>query len=328
MRYGDLEQMLVEQTGGDQRSVLGRFRNLRQMPFPDAIRTGTGNKVEYDLPRVIALCVAFELGAMMIPQSQAVAIVRDTWPEIIRGFIAAAVELGLMARPGGMPADATALVKILPDGFAPSGGPAATASGRSEWDGGDQGTGASVHIDCEASLSSIRDHVEEGSRDSKDTTRAFADLDRTFGWSKGVVPHRASARDLFDGTSFLDRGPYLERATAFLRIAVPLPGEKTPLVQRRRRSRRSAQNLLDYLGRPSPIDAWKGEIGTEDGRPRLKHLLAAVGEAVGLDPVEQWPATILGTTTPSPAEEASALIERVIALEKSKRSDEVMAAGS
>lgn len=325
LRYGELEKLLVAQTGGDQRSVLARFRNLRQMPFPDAIKTGTGNKVEYDLPRVLALSTVFELGAMTIPQSQAVAIVRDTWPELVRGLVAAAVELGHLDRPRGMPRDATAIVTILPDGFAPAGAPAATASWKSVDGKEGHESVISLRVDCRASLARIVEHVP-GSSDGRALALALADLDRTFGWSPGDVPHRGATRDLFAGASFLDRGPYLERAAALLRVAVVQTGEKTPLAALRGRSMRSAQNLLDYLGKPSPVDVWKGEIGTEEGRPRLKHLLAAVAEDVGLEPVEKWPATITGTAI-SPAAQAAALIQRATAIEKLKQHEEAMTTG-
>lgn len=317
MRYGDLERLLVEQTGGEQRSVVARFRNMRQMPFPDAIRTGTGNRVEYDLPRVLALSTAFELGALLVPQSHAVAIVRDAWPELVRGFLAAAVALGVMQRPNNMPMGMSAHVAVLSDGFAAAEDPVATAANLGTDKGGTTDAGSHLRIDCSKMLSLIMFHLEDSAGRPDEAGLALADLDRTFGWSKGTVPHRGSAKDLFEGTSFLDRGPYLERAAAFLRIAVERPDEEASKVQRRGRSRQAAQNLLDYFANPSPIDHWKGEIGTEDRQPRLKHLLAAVGDAAQLETLEKWPDTFLATGGSTPAAEAEILIQRAAELERS-----------
>lgn len=315
MRYGDLEHLLVELTGGDRRSVVGRFRNLRQMPYPDAIKTGTGNHVEYDLPRVLAFCAAFAINALLIPQSHAVRMVRDIWPELVRGFIAGAVELGAAKRPRYMPPAMSAVVSIIPDGFAPEGHTAATAANLPSSHGGS--IVAHLRVDCGMLMAVVAPHLARaaGANGSAD---AFDDLDRSFGWSSGSVPLRASAADMFAGASFLDRGPYLERADAFLRIVSTLPTKDDPRPARRH-SIQSAQNLLDYLGRPSPIDEWKGEIGTEDGRPRLKHFLASVGTTAGLIPPVTWPETILATTGGSASEKAAMLIHRAFAIEKAKK---------
>ncbi len=316
MRYGDLEGLLVELSGGDKRGVLGRFRNLRQMPYPDAIKAGTGNHLVYDLPRVLAFCAAYEINALLVPQSHAVALVRDAWPELVRGFVAAAAALEVAASPEKMPKRISAIVSILPDGFAPEGQPAATASNLLLSDAAD-GVTAQLRVDCAALVTVIAPWLAR-SGGASGSAGAFGDLDRSFGWSGGSVPHRATVVNMFAGSSFLDRGPYLERASAFLHIAATLPakGNDRPA---RRRSVKAAQNLLDYLGRPSPIDEWKGEIGTEEGRPRLKHLLAAVGGAVGLKPPVRWPETILATTGGSPSEKAAALIGKAAAIEKAKK---------
>ncbi len=320
MRYGELEQLLVELTGGDKRSVLGRFRNLRQLPFPDAIKIGTGNHVEYDLPRVLAFCAVYEINALLIPQSHAVALVRDSWPELVRGFIAGAVDLGIAERPREMPDDISALVSILPDGFAPEDQAANTAASLALTTAPD-GTVAELRVDCAALMTLVARRLKRAAG-SSDSVLAFRDLDQSFGWSLGSVPHRASVADMFSGTSFLDRGPYLERAAAFLRIAATLPttDDKRPA---RGRSVRAAQNLLDYLARPVPIDEWKGEIGTEDGRPRLKHFLAAVGMAAGLTPPIPWPETILATAGGSPSMAATEFIERAATIERAKKAGHV-----
>lgn len=321
MRYGDLEDLLVGLIGGEQSSVLGRFRNLRQMPFPDAIRTGTGTRVEYDLPRVLAFCATFEINALLIPQSQAVAAVQGVWPELVRGFIAGAVELGIVPKPDGMPSDVSAIVSILPDSFAPDGHPAATAANLriAAERPREQDDVAYLRIDCARLMALILPRLEGAAKDRDGAPLAFGDLDRSFGWSKGLVPHRAAVADMFSGSSFLDRGPYLERASAFLRIAATLSKKGEDPVPFRRRSRQAAQNLLDYLGRPSPIDEWKGEIGTEEGRPRLKHFLAEVGETAGLRARKEWPGTILATTADATSEKAAVLIERALALERERQ---------
>jgi hypothetical protein len=319
MRYGDLEHVLIELTGGDKRSVLGRFRNLRQLPFPDAIKTGTGNHVEYDLPRVLAFCAVYSVNALLVPQAHSVALVRETWPELVRGFIAGAVEMGIADLPREMPKDISAVVSILPDGFAQQGQAANTAANLPLMTRG--GAVADLRIDCAALMAIIAPWLSRAATEDG-ASSAFRDLDRSFGWSTGFVPHRASVADMFAGSSFLDRGPYLERAAAFLSIAATLPTQDDQ-PPGRRRSVEAAQNLLDYLGRPVPIDEWKGEIGSEDGQPRLKHFIAAVGAAVRLTPPNRWPETILATTGGAPAKEASALIEKAAAIERAKRAGHV-----
>ena len=321
MRYGDLEGLLVDLSGGEPRSVVGRFRNLRQIPFPDAIRAGTGNRVEYDLPRTLALCAVFEINALLMPQANAVAVVRDSWPELVRGFIAGAVELGTIPSPKSMPTGLSATVSILPDGFAPEGHPSATAA-NVHWGPDTSGvdTASDVRVDCAGLMATIVPKLTLSSGDADGAVTAFDDLDRSFGWSKGSVPHRATAADLFTGSSFLDRGPYLDRAAAFLRVTATLPDPEDKATPARRRSRQAAQNLLDYLGRPAPIDEWMGEIGTEAGRPRLKHYLAAIGVTAGLTPPVRWPETILATTGTA-SESAAALIEKALRVEQAARAE-------
>ncbi|MGY4395366.1 hypothetical protein ACVWZA_000527 [Sphingomonas sp. UYAg733] len=326
-RYGDVEDLLVELTEGDPRSVAGRFKKLRLLSFPDAVKLGTGNRVEYDLPRVLALCTAFEVNALLVPQSNAVSIVQSVWPEIVRGMIAGAAELGVLPRPKHMPAGISAVVAILPDGFASEGQLQATAANVpiETLRNGGSGLVAELRLNCARLVELVVPRLQRSRDGAAGASVAFGDLDLGFGWDAGRIPHRASVSDLFSGTSFLDRGPYLERAAAFLKIAKALPriNEQAPedaeASQIRPRSRQAAQNLLDYLGRPSPIDAWKGEIGTTDGRPRLKHYLAAVGDAVGLTPPTQWPGTMLGTTGASPSARAKALVRKALRVEAEKR---------
>jgi hypothetical protein len=320
MRYGELEDLLVEMTGGERTSVLARFRNLRQMPFPDAIRIGTGNRVEYDLPRILALCAAFELSALFIPQSSAVAIVRAVWPELVRGFVAAAVEAGLATRPKDMPSNLSSTVAVLIDGFAPAGTPGATASNLVLEPQGDVANAqvAGVRIECGILIALLARRLGQAVDYAEGARTAFHDLDRAFGWTPGSIPHRAAATDMDSGTSFLDIGPYIGRADAFLRIAATLkaPGDDGPAD--RARSRQAAQQLLDYFGNPSPIDVWKAELGTIEGAPRLKHLLAAVGKDVGLSHVP-YPDTILSSGRGSAAKQARALVEKASRLESERR---------
>ncbi|HEX4694445.1 hypothetical protein [Sphingomonas sp.] len=319
LRYGDLENLLVELSGGDKRSVLGRFRNLRQMPFPDAIRTGMGNRVGYNLPRVLALCSVFELNALFIPQSHAVAIVQDIWPELVRGFISAAVELGLAVRPEQMPHGLSATVSIIPDGFASAGQPSATASlltMEAIVEPDEEAT--AIRLDCAGLMALMAPTITAASRDPDEAAHAFAELNRNFGWSQRAIPQRASVAELLGGSNFLDQGPYLGRADAFLRLAASLIKARDDEAQPRRRSRTAAQRLLDYLGRPAPIDEWKGEIGTEEGRPRVKHQLAAIGELAGLNVTTKWPDVIL-TASASPLEDASQTIASALKSEGAAR---------
>lgn len=319
LRYGNLEDLLVELSGGDKRSVAGRFRNLRQMPFPDAIRTGTGNRVEYDLPRVLALSAVFEVNALLVPQAHAVAVVQGVWPELVRGFIAAAVGMGILQKPGSMPSGLSATVSILPDGFSSAVPPTMTASNIA---GGpariEAQEAADLRVDCAGLMARLAPAIERSSG-RPGAARAFGDLDRTFGWSVGSVPHRAAAAELVAGSSFLDRGPYLERADAFLRICEALPDRDDDDVPVRRRDRQAAQNLLDYLCRPSPIDAWKAEIGTDEGRPRLKHLLTAVGVAAGLKPIVLFPSTLHSTAGADPERQAQVMVKEALRLEDEHR---------
>ena len=84
--------------------------------------------------------------------------------------------------------------------------------------------------------------------------------------------------------SFLDDGPYFERALAFLEGC-----ERRTLTPT---SRWRLGRLAAYLDRPAPIDAWKREVGDDERKPRLHHLLAFRAQEMGIATEKVHPETI------------------------------------
>ncbi|WP_093007160.1 hypothetical protein [Sphingomonas palmae] len=264
-------------------NIRSRFRKLRLKPFPDEIRSGTGKRVAYDLPRVLALSAVFELNRLYIPQAHAIEMVENCWPEWCRAFIAAAGSYGLL--PPGMetPHDSSPVLTVLADAFrGPSGGPELLSVPVPRDRDEARPALPAVHVETRRIVAALAGMVAS----SRQLSEAFIDLERAFGWTPPATPHRASVAQMSRGRGFLDEGPYFDRAEAMLN-APPKSFDraKLPIAHAR------LQALMAYLERPAPIDQWKAELGDDEGRPRLRHLLSFWADAKGLEVTERYPHT-------------------------------------
>ena len=298
LSYGALESLLATLHECTTDQIRIRFRKLRMRPFPDEIRSGTGRRIVYDLPRTLAIASVFELNRMLVPQGQAVAIVEQTWPEWCRAAIAAAIEVDLLERPRAMPADAGRVLRLQPDAFA-AGEPVWASTTLSQET---HPAGPCMSIDLSRIVRAIAS-PERDVRSQDDLIVAFTSLEETFGWTRPKIPSRAEVAKMTRGRDFLDRGPYLDRAEALLVAPDTSFEPQHPAACRR------LQAIFDYLEDPVPIDAWKAEIGTEPTAPRLKHLLHAYSVDRGLVPRKSLPATLLNSALIDTRERAIALVK-------------------
>lgn len=309
LRYGALERLLMALVGADAHTVTARFRKLRLRPFPDAIRSGTGNKVQYDLPRTAAIALVFVINGLRVPQGQAVDLVSANWPECVRGLLAAAAEAGLISRPAGMPAEAGPVLIIVPGGLDNGEEARGNAAARSyalhvkreglspaDW-------GAAMVVDCRIIIDAI---IAEGdlADDKANMVQAFEDLDRTFGWRYGPTPLRIPVASMGAGASFLDEGPYFGRVRALFELVQSADPEI-----RSKWATAHAERLLCYLEHPAPIDAWKPEVGTDASRPRLRHIIDAWASLFGLTTPVTYPETLRGAVGEDPKMQAMMLVE-------------------
>ncbi|TPG40592.1 hypothetical protein EAH79_11910 [Sphingomonas koreensis] len=269
LKYGAVEGLLVELTGGRGNSIVTRFRKLRPKFAADGLLSETGGNVSYDLTRILAICATYELNALSIPQGSTVEIVVANWPEIARGCLTAWHEAQCRGPVGEK--KRTSVVRIYIDAL----------NGSSE-----DGSWASIlpdampgvphlALDCRPMVDSVTAAAERSGQSDR-LAQAFVELESTFGWDclyEGD-PERLPRRKNSD---FFGTGPYFERARVLLAVE---PGEE---LHRRRAAR--LQAVLDYLEMPAPIDSWKRFVGTEPGRPRLVHMLAAWGVGLKLKSV-------------------------------------------
>jgi hypothetical protein len=265
LKYGALEALLTELVGARDGAVLTRFRKLRPKFAADGLLTETGNRVSYDLTRVLAICAIYEINALSIPQGHAVDIVVANWPEVAKACLAAwrGTEAGHGAAPAGSP-----VVRIYVDAINES-------PGQGSWASVDADAVARiphVALDCRPLVDAVSAAAERSGQ-SERLVLAFAELDGTFGWdSPGESDPLRLPRRLESG--FFGTGPYFDRARALLSVD---PEEKLHSRQKAR-----LQALLGYLEEPAPIDSWKRFIGTDESETRLIHTLAARGRALGL----------------------------------------------
>lgn len=282
LSYGELESVLAALHECTPEQIRVRFRKLRMRPFPDEIRSGTGRRIVYDLPRTLAIGAVFELNRLLVPQGQAAAIVERTWPEWCRAAIATAIGFEMIERPRAMAADAGQVLTLWPDAF---------ASGEPVWaamtnDAEDPAAGPFISVDLRRIVGALlAPHAKDMTR--KDLAGAFTSLEASFGWTRPEIPSRGEVAKMTRGRNFLDRGPYLDRVEALLGAPATSFDENHPATRRR------MQAIFDYLEDPVPIDAWKAEIGTEPSAPRLKHLVHAYAVENGLVPKKRLPDTLL-----------------------------------
>lgn len=266
LKYGAVETLLVNLTGGSAKAIVTRFRKLRPKFAADGLLSETGNNLSYDLTRVIAIWATYELNALSIPQGSAVEIVVSNWPEIARASLTAwhtATNRSQAANKTRSP-----VVRIYIDALSGSPEDGSWASLEADAIPGSP----HVTLDCAPVVEAVI-ATAESSQQSARLAEAFTEIESMFGWDEleDGHPERLPRRKKSD---FFGTGPYFDRARALL--AVELGQELHP-----RRATR-LQAVLDYLEMPAPIDSWKRYIGTEPGRPRLVHMLAAWGVALGL----------------------------------------------
>ncbi|TPG16731.1 hypothetical protein EAH87_13875 [Sphingomonas koreensis] len=269
LRYGALEVLLTQLTGASTNAIVSRFRKLRPKFASDGLLTETGNRVSYDLTRVLAICATYELNSLSIPQGHAVDIVVANWPEIARACITAWDQRSHVGPNSARERSAT--VRIYIDAIQESPEEGSWASVASDPKPGTP----HITLDCRPVIDALIT-AADASDQAEELTLAFAELESTFGWEalKEGDPERLPRRK---GSDFFGTGPYFDRACVLLAVE---PGQK---LHRRRAAR--LQAVLDYLEEPAPIDSWKRFIGTDEGRPRLVHMLAAWGVALGLNSI-------------------------------------------
>lgn len=266
LKYGALESTITALVGGRGSAIVSRFRKLRPKFASDGMLTETGNRVSYDLTRILAIFATYEINSLSIPQGHAVDIVVANWPEIARACLTA--WLNVPERAPTLESEPPSLVRIYIDALN---------------DPPQEGSWASlqpdaflgiphVALDCRPLIDAVIDAAKQ-SNQSAQLVKAFVELESTFGWDDLAEedPKRLPSRKESD---FFGTGPYFGRARILLAVE---PGQQ---IHRRRAAR--LQAVLDYLEKPAPIDSWKRFIGTEPGRPRLVHMVAAWGVALGL----------------------------------------------
>jgi hypothetical protein len=294
MQYGELENLLVSVVGGHREKVISRFRKLRPKFASDMLLSRPGARVTYDLPRVLSICAVYLINSITVPQAQAVDLVVANFPEIARGCLLAWDGL----QSGGAGDRDQYIVYVCVDAFGdawerePSGatwawvGPTAPENG------------AQIALDCLQIVSHLLEHQEKAHGVDR-LADGFGELARSYGWcdrlegDSEVVPVRR-------GSTFFSTGPYFERARAILAQA--------PQQSLSSQRRAMLQSHLKYIERPPPIDAWKKYIGTEEGAPRLCHLIAVWAADLGLQSSMAGPEVLKAASYPSDLR-ARALIE-------------------
>ena len=282
MAYGELERLLASLCDAPRQAIKFRFRKLRLLPFPDEIRSGAGRRILYDLPRTLAIASEFALNDFGVPQGTAVQLVEAAWPELCRALIAAAIAEGALKRSIGMPIDLPTDVGFAPGALSRADGEAASLVVVAYH----ADAPAALSVDCRHLLQAIVRHLggDAAARDAG-LGGSLEALERRFGWTAPDLPMRGLATDQPRHRIFLDEGPYFTRARALLAATPEQVAASAPRMAR-------LQAAMRYLDDPSPVDAWKAEVGIDASRPRLKHLLSFWGERLGLEGRHRFPATM------------------------------------
>lgn len=281
LSYGATERLLADLHETSPESVRSRFRKLRLKPFPDEIRSGTGRRIVYDLPRILALAAVFDLNRLYVPQGRAVEMVETCWPEWCRAFIAAAVGQSLFPAPPYMPTGVSPSIRMLADAYrAEDGGPELLDILPGSITAGVRTGVPMIVVDAGRTVALLAGVVANDAA----LTAAFSDLERAFGWTPPSTPHRAAVAEMSRGRGFLDEGPFFGRATALLNGTSSVTNPDGGPISFAR-----TQALIEYLEDPAPIDRWKAEIGEEEDRPRLGHLLSFWAASRGLKVRHSYP---------------------------------------
>ena len=261
LKFGDMRKLLTRLEMGSEASIASRFRKLRPKFALDNLLSKRGNWLDYDLARVLSICAIYSVNSVSVPQGDAVPIIIRNWPEIARASLAANQAI----IDGSEPSDEE-LVRIYVDAF-----PLDDAMG-STWAMAAKAPLIGLpHIvlDCRAIVAAL---VEMRPGDDS-LQAAFGMIERTFGWEKLRADEEPRLPSRLE-SGFFGTGPYFVRARALISV--------TDAGFVRRRERLRLQSYLDYLEAPPPIDAWKMFIGTDEGKPRLHHMLSGWGIELGL----------------------------------------------
>ena len=287
MSYGQLEHMLADLACMDPGMIRAQFRKLLLRPFPDDIRSGVGNRMRYDLLRILAFAAAFELTSLSIAQSHAVALVEAIWPELCRAVLASAVERGLIARPLEMEEEDGPILQL---------GSGSVFVGRSlvvdvlavkQLDLAALAVRPVIAIDARRTLDKLMLWAEaQGKEIVDDLSDALSTLGQMFGWTPLEV-YKGYSDDMPRGASFLNEGPYLTRAMAFLKT---MPSDLDAQLDPAARIR--LQSIFGYLETPSPIDAWKTLLAARERTFGLRYELTCHARRMNLRVRTHYPTTV------------------------------------
>lgn len=266
--YGALEGLLNTLLGTSGNVVVSRFRKLRPKFAADGLLTDTGNRVSYDLTRVVAICAVYQLNLLSVPQGQAVDVVVANWPEIARASLNARSNQ-LQQKKRKDPQNAA--VRIYIDAMGPGEKSTSWASLSR-----DRAHGLPhIVLDLSSVVAAISAEVGESDGLDGGLVAAFNELEETFGWAQ-VADQERPRLPQRGQSDFFGTGPYFERARVLLAHD---PGQLLHHSEALR-----LQAYLDYLEEPAPIDSWKRFIGSEADEPRLVQILTTWGADLGLRP--------------------------------------------
>lgn len=285
MPYGELEKMLSRLLEATPEAVRSRFRKLRSRAFPDGLQTGsTGVRVRYDLPHLLAVTAVFELNNAYIAQGHAAAIVQGTWPEWCRALIAAAWELDIIQAPEDIPAGAGPIVVIACAAVAAGEDLLVDSAAVSGVDNSALALSPSLAIDVRRFARAIIGWAQEAGGNRFDAlVEDLATFERAFGWARPIV-NNGDFEAMPRGDSFLNEGPFFERALALLQAPRDHFEQQAHPAARMR-----LQWLFAYLESPAPVDAYKNELGHAADQPRLKHYLHFYARSMSLASGVRYP---------------------------------------
>ena len=302
MPYGELEQLIARLVGASAETIRTRFRKVRLRPFPDNIQSGIGVRIQYDLRRILAITMSFEINGIYVPQGHAMSIVEATWPEWCRAVIVAASDANVLARPEEMPSHAGPFLEIGSGVMGQGDAVTVDAAPIRKLDDAQLGIRPAIFLDARRAVASLAQWAESRGLETLQSLReAFELLERDFGWDQPHITPQA-LEDVPRGRSFIDEGPYFVRALEFLN-ALPEAFDG----QLNRASRLRLERFYGYLERPAPIDAYKKEIGDASSELSLKHYLHIYARGFGIHTLDRYWAML---SSASPRERALELIRK------------------
>ena len=282
--YGDFERLIAGLIGATPASVRTRFRKLRLQPFPDDIQSGTGVRVEYNLRRVLAIATVFQLNNLYVAQGYAASIVKSAWPEICRAFICAANDCGIISKVEDISSSAGPILEIGCGSIRATAAPHIDVAAVRDISVVRLAIRPSIALDLNQLLQALIVWAETQGGDA--LTKLVVEihaLKEDFGW-RYVSMSSANPPAIQTGSSFLEVGPYFDRALMFLEADEGSFDAKIdpPGLQR-------LQSLYDYLESPAPVDAPKAKIGLPEASTDLGSYLQYYARKMGLNTREEAP---------------------------------------